>query len=135
MSEIEDRNGVQSVEIAARILAAMAEAETALPLKEIARRTGLSPGKVHRYLVSLSRCELVRQESDTSRYAIGPASIAVGLSGLRSINVVRCASDMLPEIRDKVGETAVLAIWTRSGPVIVQLEESSRQICMNVRVG
>jgi DNA-binding IclR family transcriptional regulator len=135
MSEIEDRNGVQSVEIAARILAAMAEAGTALPLKEIARRTGLSPGKVHRYLVSLSRCELVRQESDTSRYAIGPASIAVGLSGLRSINVVRCASDMLPEIRDKVGETAVLAIWTRSGPVIVQLEESSRQIYMNVRVG
>jgi DNA-binding IclR family transcriptional regulator len=106
-----------------------------MQLKDIAARTGLSPGKVHRYLVSLGRSGQVRQEADTGRYAIGPASIAIGLSGLRSVNVVRCAADMLPEIRDTIGETAVLAIWSRSGPIIVQLEESSRQIFMNVRVG
>lgn len=135
MSDIEDRNGVQSVEIAGRILAVMAAAGTSLPLKDIAAGSGLSPGKVHRYLVSLGRAELVRQEADTGRYAIGPASIALGLSGLRAVDVVRCAADMLPEIRDTIGETAVLAIWSRSGPVIVQLEESSRQIYMNVRVG
>jgi DNA-binding IclR family transcriptional regulator len=135
MAEIEDRNGVQSVEVAGAILAAMAEAGAALPLKDIARLTGLAPGKVHRYLVSLGRCELVRQEAESGRYAIGPAAVAVGLSGLRSINVIRCAWDRLPDIRDRTGETAVLAIWSRSGPVIVELEESSRQIYMNIRVG
>jgi DNA-binding IclR family transcriptional regulator len=135
MADIADRSGVQSVEVAGAILAAMAEAGAALPLKDIARLTGLAPGKVHRYLVSLGRCELVRQESESGRYAVGPAAIAAGLSGLRSINVVRCASDKLPDIRDRTGETAVLAIWSRSGPVIVELEESSRQIYMNIRVG
>jgi DNA-binding IclR family transcriptional regulator len=135
MAEIEDRNGVQSVEVAGAILAAMAEAGSAMPLRDIARLTGLAPGKVHRYLVSLGRCELVRQESASGLYAIGPAAITAGLSGLRSINIVRCASDRLPEIRDRTGETAVLAIWSRSGPVIVELEESSRQIYMNIRVG
>jgi DNA-binding IclR family transcriptional regulator len=135
MAEIGDRNGVQSVEVAGTILAAMADAGASLPLKDIASLTGLAPGKVHRYLVSLGRCELVRQELESGRYAIGPAAIAAGLSGLRSINVVRCASDKLSEIRDRTGETAVLAIWSRSGPVIVELEESSRQIYMNIRVG
>src|ERR1700728_2199869 len=77
----------------------------------------------------------VLEEAESGRYAIGPAAIAAGLSGLRSINVVRCASEKLPEIRDRTGETAVLAIWSDSGPVIVVLEESSRQIYMNIRVG
>lgn len=135
MSEREDRNGVQSVEVAGAILAAMAGAGMALPLKDIAARAGLAPGKAHRYLVSMIRCELVRQEADSGRYAIGPACIAAGLGGLRSIDVVRCATERLGDIRDRVGETAVLAIWTRGGPVIVHLEESSRQIYMNVRVG
>lgn len=135
MAEASDRSGVQSVEVAGAILAAMAEAGMALPLKDIARLTRLAPGKVHRYLVSLGRCGLIRQEAESGRYSIGPAAIAAGLSGLRSINVVRCASERLPEIRDRTGETAVLAIWSGSGPVIVELEESSRQIYMNIRVG
>jgi DNA-binding IclR family transcriptional regulator len=129
------RNGVQSVEVAGTILHAMAEAGSALPLKDIARMTGLAPGKVHRYLVSLGNCGLVRQEAESGRYAIGPTAIAAGLAGLRSIDVVRCASEKLAELRDETGETVLIAIWSPRGPVIVELEESSRQIYMNIRAG
>lgn len=128
------RPGIQSIEIGSRILVAMAEARQPLPLKDVARGCNMSAAKVHRYLVSLTRTNLVAQEGD-GRYSIGPAAIALGLAGLYSLDVVRIASDSLTELRDSSGETAVLANWSNAGPVIIRIEESSRPVFMNVRVG
>jgi DNA-binding IclR family transcriptional regulator len=91
--------------------------------------------KIHRYLVSLTRTKLVAQDSSDGRYSIGPAAIALGLAGLHSLDAVRIASDFLGDLRDASGETAVLAIWSSLGPVIIRIEESSRPVFMNVRVG
>jgi DNA-binding IclR family transcriptional regulator len=129
-----ERPGIQSVEIASRILAAMSAAAQPLPLKELAQRCRMPAAKVHRYLVSLTRTGLVAQESD-GRYSIGAAAIALGLAGLHSLDVVRIASDSLGPLRDASGETAVLAIWNGAGPVIIRIEESSRPVFMNIRVG
>jgi DNA-binding IclR family transcriptional regulator len=129
-----ERPGIQSVEIGSRILAAMADARQPLQLKDVARGSNMSAAKVHRYLVSLTRTNLVTQAGD-GRYSIGPAAIALGLAGLYSLDVVRIASDSLIELRDSSGETAVLASWSDAGPVIIRIEESSRPIFMNVRVG
>ncbi|HWE76755.1 MAG TPA: IclR family transcriptional regulator [Stellaceae bacterium] len=129
------RLGIQSVEIASRILAAMADALQPLPLKELARRCGMPAAKVHRYLVSLTRTKLVAQDNIDGRYSIGPASVALGLAGLHSLDAVRIASACLGDLRDDSGETAVLATWSGTGPVIIRIEESSRPVFMNVRVG
>jgi DNA-binding IclR family transcriptional regulator len=129
------RLGIQSVEIASRILAAMADALQPLPLKDLARRSGMPAAKVHRYLVSLTRTKLVAQDSVDGRYSIGPGAIALGLAGLHSVDAVRIASSCLGDLRDASGETAVLAIWSGTEPVIIRIEESSRPVFMNVRVG
>lgn len=135
MPATRQRPGIQSVEIASRILAAMAEAFQPLPLKELARRCGMPAAKVHRYLVSLTRTKLVAQDSVDGRYSIGPAAIALGLAGLHSLDAVRIASAYLADLRDDSGETAVLATWSDTGPVVIRIEESSRPVFMNVRVG
>jgi DNA-binding IclR family transcriptional regulator len=129
------RLGIQSVEIASRILAAMADALQPLPLKELARRCGMPAAKVHRYLVSLTRTQLVEQDNVDGRYSIGSAAVALGLAGLHSLDAVRIASACLGDLRDESGETAVLATWSGTGPVIIRIEESSRPVFMNVRVG
>ncbi len=129
-----ERLGIQSVEIASRILAVMAEAAQPLQLKDLARRCAMPAAKVHRYLVSLTRTHLVTQESE-GRYGIGPAAIVLGLAGLHAVDVVRVASESLIALRDATEETAVLAIWSASGPVVIRIEESSRPVFMNVRVG
>lgn len=130
-----ERPGIQSVEIASRILAAMAQAAQPLQLKDMARRCGMPAAKIHRYLVSLTRTSLVVQDSADGRYSIGPAAIALGLAGLYSVDVVRIASAALAGLRDDSGETAVLATWSDAGPVIIRIEESFRPVFMNVRVG
>lgn len=129
------RPGIQSVEVATRILVGMSQGKGLLPLKEIARLSGLLPGKAHRYLVSLTRGGLVFQDSATGHYGIGPQSIALGLAGLRILDVTKCVGEFLPVLRDRTGETALFSLWTKAGPVIVQLAESERPVFMNVRVG
>jgi DNA-binding IclR family transcriptional regulator len=129
------RLGIQSVEVAAGILRALTVAGRPLPLKDLARLAGMSPGKAHRYLVSLTRSELVTQDAASGHYGIGPAAVALGLAGLRNIDVVRTARSLLPALRDEISETVFFAMWSPQGPVVFALEESSRPVYMNVRVG
>jgi DNA-binding IclR family transcriptional regulator len=129
------RFGIQSIEVGARLLEALTAAGRPLPLGELARRAHMHPGKAHRYLVSYVRTGIVAQDRNNGHYGIGPAAIALGLAGLRSADVVRVASDLLPDLRDATDETALLALWGSGGPVVVRLEESARPVFMNIRVG
>ncbi len=129
------RPGIQSVEIAMRIVMQLVGRAAPAPLSELAKSVGMPPNKVHRYLVSLTRTRVTAQEVATGRYGLGPAAIAIGLAGLRMTDVTRQAFDMLPSLRDETGETAVIGVWTEQGPVITRIEESSRPVFMNVRVG
>jgi DNA-binding IclR family transcriptional regulator len=127
--------GIQSIEVGARVLRALLEAGRPLPLRDLARLAGMQPGKAHRYLVSYVRTELAVQDQNTGFYGIGPLAISLGLTALRSVDVVRIAAEGLPALLEATRETALLAIWTRAGPVIYLLEESDRPLYMNVRVG
>ena len=131
----EDQWGIQSVEVAGGVLRAMVEIGRPAPLKEIAARARLHPGKVHRYLVSLTRSELVEQDSASGRYGIGPLGVALGLAGLRNVDAVRSAAAVLPALRDEIDDTVLLALWSERGPVVIDFEESARPVYMNIRVG
>ena len=131
----DQRPGINSVEIAAHILGALAPAGRPIALKELAARCGYPTAKVHRYLVSLTRAGLVDQEPDTGFYGVGRGAVAIGLSGLWAASSSREAARAISELRDSTGETAFGAIWTDAGPVVSLLEECERPIYMNIRVG
>src|SRR5262249_16547913 len=135
MAKDKKRLGIQSVEVAGAILRALITAGHPAPLKEVARLARLHPGKAHRYLVSLIRIELVEQDAASGHYAVGPMAIALGLVGLRNVDVMRVASALLPSLRDEIDETVLLALWSARGPVVFRLEESARPVFMNIRVG
>jgi len=127
--------GVQSVEIAADILKALAGGGSPLPLKGVAKAAHMSRAKVHRYLVSLKRAGLVAQDSRSGDYRIGPAAVTLGLVGLRGLSPVRTMNDALPGLRDRIDETVTLAIWGETGPVVIAMEEPGKPITINVRIG
>jgi DNA-binding IclR family transcriptional regulator len=133
--KVKHQPGIQSVEVAARILRALIDAGRPVPLKELARLARMHPGKTHRYLVSLTRTEMVTQDDASGHYGIGPMAIALGLSGLRNVGVVRTSMLLLPSLRDETNESVLLAIWSPQGPVVFALEESNRPVFMNIRVG
>ena len=127
--------GVQSVEIAAHILKALAGEGAPVPLKGVAKAAHMSRAKVHRYLVSLKRAGLVAQDAKTGDYRIGPSAVTLGLVGLRGLSPVRAMNEALPALRDRLDETVTLAIWGETGPVVIAMEEPAKPVTINVRIG
>jgi DNA-binding IclR family transcriptional regulator len=130
-----DQSGIQSVEIAGQVLRAIIAAGEPVPLREIAARSNIHPSKVHRYLVSLTRTGLVEQDSQRGHYGAGPLTIPLAFTRLRNLDFIAMAEPVLAELRDASKETALLTIWSESGPVVLRLYESARPVSLNVRIG
>ena len=80
----EKRSGtIQSVSIAARFLKTLANAEGELALGEVARRTGTGGSTAHRYLQSLVKEGLARQDPLSGLYDLGPAALSIGIGALK----------------------------------------------------
>jgi DNA-binding IclR family transcriptional regulator len=130
-----DQSGIQSVEIAGRVLRAIIAAGVPAPLRQIAARANIHPSKVHRYLVSLTRAGLVEQDAQRGNYGPGPLAIPLAFARLRNLDFIAIAEPVLAELRDASGETALLTIWSEGGPVVLRLYESARPVFLNVRIG
>jgi len=131
----EKRAGIKAVEVAGRILEILARAEKPVALRDLAAGSHMSPGKVHRYLVSFLTSGLARQDPDTRRYSLGPLAMRLGLAALSSHQPLRDAIMLLRELRDRLDETLVLSVWGAQGPTVVHVEESSQPIVMTMRIG
>lgn len=133
--ERDGKQGVQSLEIGMSILKAMVAGHRAMMLKDIAAAAGMSPPKVHRYLVSLIRAGLVEQDPHTSRYDIGQFALRIGLVAIDRLDRIRLGVAAIADLRDQTNQTIALAVWADKGPVIVRWERPRRPITVNVVTG
>jgi DNA-binding IclR family transcriptional regulator len=129
------RQGIQSVETGVRLLRALADAQSALSLKDLAASAAMPASKAHRYLVSFGRSGLVTQDAVTGRYDLGPLALTVGLAALGRINAARVGAWAASALRDRLDETVLIAVWGDRGPTIIGWEESSKPVTVNVRIG
>lgn len=129
------QQGVQSVEIGARVLRALEAGRGAMSLSEVARGSGMQPAKAHRYLVSLMRAGLAAHDPRTGRYDLGPAARHLGVEALRRADAESIVSARALRLRDETGHTVHVAVWSDSGPVIVRWESGRHALPMVVRVG
>ncbi len=133
-----EQAGVQSIETGMRLLGALADLTFDGPppmLKDLAAAAKIAPAKAHRYLVSFSRTDLVERDFATGRYRLGPRARRIGISAIRSLDVVRQASAKVPDICAKLKHSAAVAIWTHNGPTIVWVEDVRRPVTVSTRVG
>jgi DNA-binding IclR family transcriptional regulator len=129
------RQGIQSVEIAMRVLLALEAGAGPMSLSQIAASSEMQPSKAHRYLVSLGRAGLVAQAPASGLYDLGPALRRLGAEALRRMDEVSLASEYLPGLRDRTRHSVNLAVWGDNGPVIVRWDYGAYALPINVRVG
>src|ERR1700752_4741229 len=129
------RQGIQSVEIAMRVLLALERGAGPMTLTQIAEGCGRQASKVHRYLVSLGRVGLVSQSPRSGRYDLGPSLRRLGMEALRRMDEVGLASEYLPGLRDRTRHAVNLAVWGDHGPVVVRWDYGSYALPITVRVG
>lgn len=125
--------GVHSVEIAGRILAALAEAGGPIMLRDLAQMAAVTPAQAHAYVVSLRRLGLVEQEG--GRYALGPFALTLGIARLRTFNPLRMAATAIDDIVTRTGLMATVSVWGTHGPTVVQVQEPRDNLHVNIRPG
>jgi DNA-binding IclR family transcriptional regulator len=129
------QQGVQSIEIGGRLLAALAASARPLMLKELAAATQMSAPKAHRYLVSLVRTRLVEQDAASGRYDLGAFALELGLASLGRLDPVRLGLEAIERLRDAIDVTVALAVWGSRGATIIRWLESSHPVNAALRTG
>lgn len=109
------QRGINSVEIAGRILAALIDMPRPVRLTDLAHQVGLPSAKLHRYLTSLRRTGLVGQDA-SGRYDFGLLArrIAAKYAAAQAVDV---ALPFARELSAKLSETVMVAELGPDGPV------------------
>lgn len=130
-----DRRGIQSIEVGGALLQALVRHGGPMNLKDLAREAGMPSAKAHPYLVSFGKLGLIEQDRLTGRYGLGAFSLQMGLSALHGLNPLRVATPEAAALSDDIGQNVAIAVWGNHGATIVSIEECSRQVHVNMRVG
>lgn len=112
--------GIQSLEIGVRVLRVVQMAHNPLALKDVARESALSASQAHRYLTSWLRTGFVVQDLASGNYRLGDQALALGLAALHRHDTLERASVQLAELSTLLGETSVMTVWCRDGPICVR---------------
>ena len=133
-TEEKSQRAVQSVEVGGRLLLALADSGSALSLKDLAARAGMTPSRAHPYLVSYSRLGLIEQDT-AGRYDLGPAALRVGLASLQRLEPMAAAEPVMRELAAQTGHAVALAVWGNFGPTVVRLIEAKQPLHTTLRIG
>jgi DNA-binding IclR family transcriptional regulator len=127
--------GIQSVEVSATLLRALADSSGPMTLTSLAKEARMSLSKAHKYLASFIRVGLVRQDSDTGRYMLGRFAAEIGFAALRNIDVVDISQETLDMLRDRLDTTAALSVWGSHGPTVVRKALNLQPVSLLVQLG
>jgi DNA-binding IclR family transcriptional regulator len=128
-------HGIDAVEVAGAILQALLRCPRLARLKDIEIATGIPSAKIHRYLVSMIRCGLVRRHGGSGRYDFGLLAHQVGQVVTRDNDVVAQIEARLAEFSQHVGEVVGVAHWVGNGVAFVNWFESSPEFSIRLKPG
>ena len=115
-------------------LLALADSGSALSLKDLATRAGMTPSRAHPYLVSYGRLGLIEQDT-SGRYDLGPAALRVGLASLQRLEPLSAAEPVIRGLAAQTGHAVALAVWGNFGPTVVRLIEANQPLHTTLRIG
>jgi DNA-binding IclR family transcriptional regulator len=127
--------GIQSIETGGQVLKALAHFGRPTALKDLAKESGMSPGRAHPYLVSLIKIGLVQKDERSGRYGLGPLALELGLISLQQVDPIRLAEVELPVLARSLGHTVGVAIWGSRGPTFVRVEDGPTEVHVSMRHG
>ncbi|MCO1654312.1 IclR family transcriptional regulator [Pseudonocardia humida] len=128
----EPSSGVQALTRGVDLLEALADAGGEAGVSELAGRTGLAPGTIHRLVRTLLHAGYLRQ-LPSRRYALGPRLIRLGDSATRMLG--RWATPTLTELVAAIGETANLAVLDGDHAVYVAQVPSPHSVRVFAEIG
>lgn len=113
------RGTLGTVRNAAVLLDLLSSGPAYQQLTDLADRSGLSLPTVHRLLRSLIVAGLAEQDSESSRYSLGPELVRLSESYLGRLPVLRALAPYLVQVRNATKATVLVALLVRGAVVYV----------------
>lgn len=135
MQEKKPRRGIQSVEIAFRILSVMQTSQQAMALKDIAPLADLTASAANNYLVSLVRIGLAAADEKPGHYRLGPAALSLGVSAIQQIDGFEIVRREVTNLRDMTRRSAAVTTWTDDGPLSLFKQDGDQRGAFEFRTG
>jgi DNA-binding IclR family transcriptional regulator len=129
------QRGIQSVEVAGRVLDALAKRREPMALSDLANAAALSTAQAHTYLVSLTKLGLVKRDALTGYYEPGPLSLRLGLMFVEQQEAYRVAAPHAAQLADRTGYSVAVCVAGAQGPMIVRYERGGAPLHVNLHIG
>lgn len=126
------KRGVESVETAGHVLRALLQTGGTARLRDLEKLTGIPSAKVHRYLVSLISCGLVRKQKD-NHYAFGLLAYQIGHLARHGNDLLTVIEADLEAFVDEIGETCGISVWLDQGATLLRWFQPKRDITISMR--
>jgi DNA-binding IclR family transcriptional regulator len=101
---------VESVRKAVSVLRALASEPGGAGVSELARELALGKASAFRILQTLAALGLVRQDSDTRRYRLGPELVVLGQAAAEAVDFRRAARPLMEQLTRAVGLPSYLNV-------------------------
>ena len=124
---------VKSVVKVLDILEHLGSSKGAISVSELARETGVNVSTAFRLLQTLMNRGYVEQERSNRGYQFGPRFFQMGTAYLQGSDLASIARPHLEDLRDAVGETAYLVIFSQGEIVQLCKADGKQQVSASVR--
>lgn len=130
-----DSYQVASVSKALELLSCFSIGNPVWSLSDLVRRVDVPKSTAHNLLRTLKQFDLVRQNSETKQYEVGPRALELGLSFVKHSGVVAQVRPALRRLMEATGETCKFGMLSNDQVVIVAASESTFQLHTRGDVG
>jgi IclR family transcriptional regulator, KDG regulon repressor len=127
--------GLQSLQMAFRILDALSASHGPVGLTDLAGKIGEQKPRVHRHLSTLKQVGAVVQDARTGQYGLGGKLFALGEAALDQFDLRWVADPYLTRLRDQTQQTALLSVPANGEPVVLACVEYRDRLAITSRPG
>ncbi|MBC2887090.1 IclR family transcriptional regulator [Ochrobactrum sp. CM-21-5] len=117
------------------ILRSFTPQDVSLGNQELIDRTGLPKATISRLTYTLVNLGYLNYDENLGRYSIGPATIALGYSGLSSNAVVYMAMPLMRKLAEKTGVAVAMGLREQHEMVYIANARSENPVSLRLNVG
>ena len=118
-----------------RILEIIGNSREPRGIAELSDETGIGRSKTHRLLDNLRYWGVVEQVPENRKYMLGNRLIALAMSKLKTVDIIKLASPVLADLVEKCGETVHLAVLDEGQVLYLDKREGPQAVGIISKVG
>nr|WP_226623253.1 helix-turn-helix domain-containing protein [Alloyangia pacifica] len=131
----ERQRGVQSVDMAMRLLEIVRKDGRPMMLRDIAVCAGITSAQAHTYMSSLKKFGMIEQIGDAGRYALSDATLTLARHVIRNDPTLRATIETARSLATDIEEMVTVDCLVQQKPTVIFAIQGPRTPSLSLRPG